>query len=940
MRILHAVLIPVALSMVAGPLCAADQPQVRYQQAAAVLKKYCAGCHNDDEPEGKFSLESFASLSRGTPKGPALLAGDADGSRLIRVMVGKAKPQMPPRRKPQPKPQEIELLKAWIAAGAKGPDGKAAENLTIVAPKIKPRTDQRPVTALDLSADGKLLAVAAFSKVSLYEVSPAGPLRLDKPVRVFEGFPGKVTSVHLAPDSRRLITASGLAGVGGEAAIWNIADGKQIKRFKGHTDLLYDAELSPTGKLLATCSYDRTIKIWDADSGKLLRTLEGHNGAVYDIAFSPDGQFLVSASADDTCKVWRVRDGLRLDTLGQPLREVYACTFSPDGRHIVAGGADNNIRVWKFTSRDKARINPMVAARFAHQGAIVRLAFSADGKRLVSSAEDRTVKVWDTADYREVQSRKGEPEVSAALAVAADGFSYIVGRLDGSLARHEIDPVAKGPDAAPVKPNATPIPARAPAKVAEVEPNDLPDQAQEVKAPVQLTGAISGRKEGRPDTDLFRFTARAGQQWVLEVNAARSKSKLDSFIEILDARGKRVPRVVLQAVRDSYFTFRGKDGYTSDDFRLFNWKEMHLNDYLYANGEVVKLWRYPRGPDSGFKVYPGQGKRWGSFDTTPLTHALGETCYIVKPFAPGVRLTPNGLPTFTVHYQNDDDARRELGSDSRLFFEAPADGTYLVRIKDVRGFEGADFKYTLTIRPRQPDFRIQVVGGNPVVGAGSATEFTVKAERIDGFEGPIRVDVTGLPPGFSATSPLIIEAGQIEARGLILAAADAPPPSQENAKTSKVSATALIDGRKVTHPVNNLGLIKLERAPKYLARIVAANKGVQPTTSASGMLEFVIEPGESIMLKVKIDRKGYKGPVSFGGDDSGRNLPFGAYVDNIGLNGLLILGGATEREFFISADPLVTEQTRLFHLTSKSGDGQSTLPVLLRVRRNAEPASD
>ena len=99
-----------------------------------------------------------------------------------------------------------------------------------------------------------------------------------------------------------------------------------------------------------------------------------------------------------------------------------------------------------------------------------------------------------------------------------------------------------------------------------------------------------------------------GEALTLEVNAARSKSKLDSRLEILHAAGQPVEQVVLQATRDSWFTFRGKDSDTSDDFRLHNWAEMELNEYLYANGEVVKLWLYPRGPDSGFKVYPGSGK--------------------------------------------------------------------------------------------------------------------------------------------------------------------------------------------------------------------------------------------------------------------------------------------------------------------------------------------
>ena len=61
-------------------------------------------------------------------------------------------------------------------------------------------------------------------------------------------------------------------------------------------------------------------------------------------------------------------------------------------------------------------------------------------------------------------------------------------------------------------------------------------------------------------------------------------------------------------MRDSWVTFRGKDSNTSGDFR-FKWDEMNLNQYLYVNGEVVKLWYYPRGPDSGYIVYPGTGNR-------------------------------------------------------------------------------------------------------------------------------------------------------------------------------------------------------------------------------------------------------------------------------------------------------------------------------------------
>ena len=57
----------------------------------------------------------------------------------------------------------------------------------------------------------------------------------------------------------------------GVAAIWNVADGALIREFAGHRDILYDAELSPDGKLLATCGYDKEIEVWDAATGKRLR---------------------------------------------------------------------------------------------------------------------------------------------------------------------------------------------------------------------------------------------------------------------------------------------------------------------------------------------------------------------------------------------------------------------------------------------------------------------------------------------------------------------------------------------------------------------------------------------------------------------------------------------------------------------------------------------
>jgi hypothetical protein len=144
------------------------------------------------------------------------------------------------------------------------------------------------------------------------------------------------------------------------------------------------------------------------------------------------------------------------------------------------------------------------------------------------------------------------------------------------------------------------------------------------------------------------------------------------------AHGKKVERLLLQAVRDSSITFRPIDS-VSPDIRVENWREMELNQLMYHEWRVAKVFRMPEGPDSGFQYYTVNGKRTAYFDTTATAHSLDEPCYIVEPHPPGTRLIANGLPAFTLFYENDDDGERKLGTDSRVLFTAPADGDYLVR---------------------------------------------------------------------------------------------------------------------------------------------------------------------------------------------------------------------------------------------------------------------
>jgi WD40 repeat protein len=933
-----------AFAVLRGEAAGTTAPDFK-KDVAPIFAKYCSGCHNDTDLEGDLSLVSFAKLQKGGEKGAVVVPNRADASLMIRMLSGEVEPAMPPKDSPRPTDSEVNVLRAWIDAGAHGPDGAQADFPELSTPKITPAAGvQQYLTSLALSPDGKRLALGRYRHVELVD-----PITR-KVVATTKDLPGKVTSISYSNDGTLLVAASGIPGLYGAATICKATDCTTVSQIRGHKDTLYDACLSPDGKLLATCSYDRQINLWNVADGKLVRSLSGHNGAVYQSAFSKDGSILASASADATVKIWSVKTGERFDTLGQPESEQCAVAFSPDGKAIVAGGADRQLRLWQLVSRERAEINPLKFSRTAHDSSIVRLAFSPNGAKLVSASEGRELVLWDVAALTPIHRFEQQPDVVTGLAFEPSGDGFFVACIDGSWKRYELPKggnknIADGNKQSVAVETSETDDKSTRTELTEHEPNNSPALANPISPNSMARGDIGAAAKGaEPDADLFRFHAKKGEQLVLEINAARSKSPLDSKLEVLDAAGKPIPRVVLQAVRTSYFTFRGHNSSDRNDFRLHGAGDMEFNEYLYANGEVMKLWMNPRGPDSGFLVYPGyNGDRFTYFGSTAITHALNETCYIVEPHRPNATLIPNGLPQYTLYYENDDDEWRMLGSDSRIVFTAPADGDYLARVTDVRGLGGSDYKYQFIVRPPRPDFSVKLVDKDRTVNAGSGKEFSVVATRKDEFDGEIQLEIKDLPPGFHVSSPLTIQAGQTTAYGTLAADADATAPTPENAKKARLFASAVVNGKQIKCKPIEFGEIELAERPKLLVRVLPSSRDGLKTrasnVSANAATELFIAPGETIAAVIKLERNGFDGDVKFGTEFAGRNLPHGVYVDNIGLNGVTLLKGETERTFFLTARKWVPEQTRVFHLRAEEAGNQTSWPVILHVRSRPDVRS-
>lgn len=910
--------------LASSPAFAAEPPEFN-AKILPLFRKYCNGCHNTRDAEGGLVLQDYVRTMKGGEEGPAVIAGNIEQSHLWQRLVAKDDTRMPPKNQPAPKQEELALIKLWIEAGAKAPaDGSSATGL--ITPKISPQVHlPEAVTSIAASPDGRWVALARSHSVEILSNQSTGS---QAQTTRLAGHTGRINEVSFSRNGQWLCVAAGEIGLSGEATLWRTADWSRGPVLQGHRDALYSAQISPDGKSVATASYDREVILWDIATSKPINVFRGHNDAIYGLSFSANGKLLATASGDRTVKLWDVATAQRLDTFSQPAKDQTTVAFSPDGQTVAAGGVDNRIRVWGLSETAREGTNPILFARFAHEGPILKLAYSPNGKLLASSSEDRRIKLWETKTYTQVALLERQSDWASALAFTPDSQKLIVGRMNGEHHFYPIDPRwldAKNDrsqlDEA-VQSSANDKLATL-ATISDVEPNDTPANATTMPVPGVVKGELKSTS-GADDVDYFRIEAAAGEQLVIETNASRSGSLADTKLDVLTSDGQPVLRGLFQAVRDSWINFRPIDS-SSPDVRLEFWEEMDLNQYVYLNGEICRIFRAPQGPDSGFVLYNFEGKRRNYFDTSAAGHAKDEPAYIVEGFTPDSRIVDNGLPVFPLYYSNDDDADRKWGKDSKLMFTAPQTGVYLVKVSDVRGFSGDKFQYTLTVRRPAPDFNVTVKTMNPAIPIGSGQRVKFAVDRQDHFDGDIRLDIAGLPAHFAAASPVFIKSGMLETFSVLTTSSDATEPTQADWDRVTVLATAEIDGRLVTKTVGGLGQFKLDKPAPVRVRLVPDDP--QFTTLDQ---DLVIEPGTTITAKIIVERNTHQDDVKFEVD----NLPHGIIVDNIGLSGVLVRKGETERQIFLTARTWVPETEVLIHAVAQGVGNQASSPIRLLVRQN------
>ncbi|OQE11875.1 hypothetical protein PENFLA_c071G03084 [Penicillium flavigenum] len=200
-----------------------------------------------------------------------------------------------------------------------------------------------------------------------------------------------------------------------------------FQALEGHSDWVSSVAFSPQGGLLASGSYDKTIRIWDTATGALRLILNGHLGLVESVAFSPDGQRLVSGSEDKTIRLWDIATGTLQQTLKGHSGWVSSVTFSPQGGLLASGSYDKTIRIW----------NSITGAAHhtleGHSDWVKSVAFSPDGRRLASGSEDKTIRLWDTATGVIQQTLHGHSGWIESVVFSPDGQSVVSSSEDESI---------------------------------------------------------------------------------------------------------------------------------------------------------------------------------------------------------------------------------------------------------------------------------------------------------------------------------------------------------------------------------------------------------------------------------------------------------------------------------------------------------------------------
>lgn len=211
--------------------------------------------------------------------------------------------------------------------------------------------------ALAFSPDSRYLLVGSQvlngtgGHLNLYETQTC------KLIRVFDTTE-EVSSVRISADGARALTGSSLLG---RAILWDMATGKEIRRFSfPHCDTIMVAVFGP-GESTVLGSGIGELYLWDVETGILLRRFISNQTVPWSIAISPDGKYVLSGDMNGDVILWDFVTGKRLNQKSINT-SVFSVAFNPDGQTAYAVSKDGRLLLWHIAEKPLSELLTWVAA--------------------------------------------------------------------------------------------------------------------------------------------------------------------------------------------------------------------------------------------------------------------------------------------------------------------------------------------------------------------------------------------------------------------------------------------------------------------------------------------------------------------------------------------------------------------------------------------------